>query len=159
MRVNQHRNPWHAKRCLQFFMFLSSTVRILCHGMGTSQARYFSTPMHEIMQSEVYLKVNQYNEIFVAYAGKDTDLRSNDYITHADGIRVLSGGLEEFLESGEEEVLVPVVDDALQKQGGYKLTGFVMLQAAHPRKLFSRRGEVVFDLEEGGPAPSMKLGG
>jgi hypothetical protein len=117
--------------------------------------------MHEIAQTELYLTINDNHEVIVSYAGKGVDLRPNDYITHADGVRILTGkpgGLEEFLRSGEKEAVVPIVDDDDTKFGGQRLKGFMLLQAVQPRKLVSRRGEVFYDMEEGGPAPSMKLG-
>jgi hypothetical protein len=124
-------------------------------------AKYIHTPMHEIAQTELYLTINDNHEVIVSYAGKGVDLRPNDYITHADGVRILTGkpgGLEEFLRSGEKEAVVPIVDDDDTKFGGQRLKGFMLLQAVQPRKLVSRRGEVFYDMEEGGPAPSMKLG-
>ena len=87
-----------------------------------------------------------------------TDLRPSDYLTHADGIRILTGGLDSFVASGEKEAVLPLVDEDDVRHGGYRLKGFMLLQSVQPRKLSTRRGEVVFDLEEGGPAPSMKLG-
>jgi len=79
-------------------------------------------------------------------------------LTHADGIRILTGGLDSFVSSGEKEAVLPLVDEDDFKHGGYRLKGFMLLQTVHPRKLSTRRGEVFFDPEEGGPAPSMKLG-
>lgn len=133
----------------------------LTGGDSSIGPRYFNTPMHEIAQTELYLAMNDNHEVVVAYAGKGVDLKPNDYITHADGVRLLSGwpgGIQEFLESGEKEAVVPVVDDNDTKFGGHRLKGFMLLQAVQPRKLGSRRGEIHFDMEEGGPAPSMKLG-
>lgn len=133
----------------------------LTGGDSSVGPRYFSTPMHEITQTELYLAMNENHEVVVSYAGIGVDLKPNDYITHADGIRLLSGwpgGLQEFLESGEQEAVVPVVDDDDIKFGGHRLKGFMLLQAVQPRKLGTRRGEIHFDMEEGGPAPSMKLG-
>jgi hypothetical protein len=117
--------------------------------------------MHEISQTELYLAMNENHEVVVSYAGKGVDLKPNDYVTHADGIRLLTGwpgGLEEFLQSGEKEAVIPIVDDDDTKFGGSRLKGFMLLQSVQPRKLGSRRGDIYFDLEEGGPAPSMKLG-
>lgn len=79
--------------------------------------------MHEIMQTELYLSVNNYQEIVVSYSGKGTDMRPNDYITHADGIRILTGGLDDFMKSGEKEAVVPVIDEDDFKYGGYRLKG------------------------------------
>lgn len=130
-------------------------------GAATEPARYFHTPMHEIGQTELYLTMNEHQEVIVSYAGKGVDLRPNDFITHADGIRLLTGwpgGIDEFLQSGEKEAVVPVVDDTDEKHGGLRLKGFMLVQAVNPRKLGSRRGDIQFDMNEGGPAPSMKLG-
>ena len=95
--------------------------------------------------------MTQYGEIVVAYTGKGADLRPDDYVTHADGVKILTGSLQEFLESGVKETVVPVVDDDDVKFGGKRLLGFVMLQSVMPRKLGTRRGEVEFDMEEGNP--------
>ena len=70
----------------------------------------------------------------MTFAGRGSDLRPKDFLTHADGIRVLSGriaasrsryqrltvapgGLQAFLDSGEREVIVPIVDDSEVKFG------------------------------------------
>ena len=107
--------------------------------------------MHEILHNSLYLTMTQYGEIVVAYTGKGADLRPDDYVTHADGVKILTGSLQEFLESGVKETVVPVVDDDDVKFGGKRLLGFVMLQSVMPRKLGTRRGEVEFDVEEGNP--------
>mmetsp|Transcript_15054 Transcript_15054/g.25064 ORF Transcript_15054/g.25064 Transcript_15054/m.25064 type:complete len:379 (-) Transcript_15054:580-1716(-) len=125
---------------------------------GSGSTRYFQTPMHEIAQTELYLSVNEYKEVIVTYAGRGTDLRPNDYLTHADGVRILSGGIDDFVKSGEREAVVPVVNDDDTQHGGSRLLGFMLLSNTSPRKLSSRRGEIEFDFEEGGPAPSMKVG-
>lgn len=147
-------------------MWLNSLlVLALCLGCACSAsevgARYFHTPMHEISQTQLYLTLNEHQEVVVSYAGKDVDLRPNDYITHADGIRILTGwpnGLDDFLQSGEKEAVVPIVDEDDEQFGGQRLKGFMLISAVRPRKLSFRRGEVQFDMEEGGPAPTMKLG-
>lgn len=124
-------------------------------------ARYIHTPMHEISQTQLYLTMNEHQEVVVSYAGKGVDLKPNDYITHADGIRILTGwpnGVDDFLQSGEKEAVVPIVDEDDEMYGGQRLKGFMLLTAIQPRKLSTRRGEILFDHEEGGPAPTMKLG-
>lgn len=120
--------------------------------------RYFHTPMHEVMQHTLYVKTTSFDEVVVAYADKGSDLRENDYLTHADGVRILNGGLQSFLKSGDKEAIVPIIEESDSQHGGSKFLGFVLVQVVQPRKLSTRRGEVVFDLEEGGPAPTMNLG-
>ncbi len=110
--------------------------------------KYINIHVHEILENQVYLSITEFGEIIVTFSGKEVDLKTNDLITHADGIRILSGGLVDFLKSAESEVMV----------GGSRLTGFVKLTSAKPRKLSSRRGDIVFDMNEGGPAPAMNLG-
>lgn len=51
-----------------------------------------------------------------------------------------------------------MVDSEDTKFGGAKLLGFVMIQSVIPRKLASRRGDIEYDFEEGGPAPLMEVG-
>lgn len=110
---------------------------------------YNQIPMHEVLQNNLYLTLTQFGEIVVAYTGKGADLKPDDYVTHADGVKILTGSLQEFLESGVRETVVPVVDDDDVKYGGKRLLGFVMIQSVMPRKLGTRRGEIEFDLEEG----------
>lgn len=151
----------YASQALLLRWLLISISLVSLSGSEQRGAKYIHTPMHEIAQTELYLTINDNHEVIVSYAGKGVDLRPNDYITHADGVRILTGkpgGLEEFLRSGEKEAVVPIVDDDDTKFGGQRLKGFMLLQAVQPRKLVSRRGEVFYDMEEGGPAPSMKLG-
>ena len=106
-------------------------------------------PMHEVFQNSLYLTLTQYGEIVVTYTGKGADLKPDDYVTHADGVKILTGSLQSFLESGVRETVVPVVDDDDIKYGGKRLLGFVMMQSVMPRKLGTRRGEIEYDLEEG----------
>lgn len=110
---------------------------------------YNQIPMHEILQNSLYVTLTQFGEIIVTYTGKGADLKPDDYVTHADGIKVLTGSVQEFLESGLREAVVPVVDDSDVKYGGKRLLGFVMIQSVIPRKIFTRRGEIEFDMEEG----------
>jgi hypothetical protein len=114
--------------------------------------------MHEVMQYPVYLRNTGYQEIVVAYGEKGSDLRKDDFLTHADGIRILNGGLDAFLKNGEKEAILPIVDEQDSKYEGNKLLGFVHIQIVSPRKLSTRRGEIAYDMEEGGPPPTMKLG-
>lgn len=110
---------------------------------------YATIPMHEVLQNSMYLTLTQYGEIVVSYTGKGADLRPDDYVTHADGIKIMTGSLQSFLESGVRETVVPVVDDDDVKYGGKRLLGFVMMKSVMPRKLGTRRGEIEFDMEEG----------
>lgn len=108
----------------------------------------------------------------MTYASLGSDVRPNDYITHADGIKLLTGGISSFLSryysftlrllashhtsiliiwrrSNLKEAIVPIVDEHDVKHTGSRLIGFVMIQLVKPRKLASRRGEIAFDLNEG----------
>eukprot|EP01040_Poterioochromonas_malhamensis_P010052 gene10052-10926_t len=140
---------------------MSSFLILLLIGLlrhGHAEPRYSHLPLHELMQQSIYLKTTVHEEVVIATADKGSDLRPDDFVTHADGIRILNGGLDHFLKSGEKEAIVPVVDETDVKHGGNKLLGFVLIQSVTPRKLSTRRGEIVVDLEEGGPPPTMKLG-
>ncbi len=140
---------------------MSSFLILLLIGLlrhGHAEPRYSHLPLHELMQQSIYLKTTVHEEVVIATADKGSDLRPDDFVTHADGIRILNGGLDHFLKSGEKEAVVPVVDETDVKHGGNKLLGFVLIQSVTPRKLSTRRGEIVVDLEEGGPPPTMKLG-
>lgn len=137
---------------------LSAMICGMVSGDSSNGPRYFHTPMHEVAQNNLFLKTTKHEEIVVAYAERGSDLREGDYLTHADGIRVLNGGLLSFLKSGDKEAVVPIVDEQDTQHGGAKFLGFVLVQVVQPRKLSTRRGEVVFDLEEGGPPPTLNLG-
>jgi len=50
------------------------------------------------------------------------------YRTHADGVKLLTGGISSFLESNLREAIVPIVDEDDIKFDGAKLLGFVMIQ-------------------------------
>ena len=121
-------------------------------------AKFYNTPMHEVSQFPTYLGTSENGEVVVTYSGKGADLHPDDYITHADEVRLLTGSLSDFLASGQREAAIPIVDDEDVKFGGSRLLGFVMIQSILPRKLQSRRGEIEFDLEEGGPAPDIQVG-
>ena len=121
-------------------------------------ARWFNVPMAELLNANVYLATTAHDELVVRYAPSGCDLVRDDYITHADSIRLLTGGLDSFLKSGEKEVVAPVVDDSDAMHGGHRLLGFVRIEAVTPRRLGARRGDISFDLEEGGPAPSIQIG-
>lgn len=136
------------------FLFLGHLLVFYCQ----ESAKYLTVPTHEIYQHVSHLSVNEHDEMVVTFAGKGSDIRPNDFLTHADGVRILTGGLKAFLDSGEREVIVPIVDDSDVKFGGSKLVGFVMLQAVTPRKLSYRRGDIVYDMEEGGPEPELTVG-
>ena len=72
---------------------------------------------------------------------------ANDLV---DGVRLLVGGMSGFLSSGAKEAVVPIVDDEDIRAGGAKLMGFVVVQLVRPRKLSVRRGELSYDMNEGG---------
>lgn len=132
---------------------------IVCQTMyDPDSVKFFTVPMHEVSESDIYLGFSEYGEMVVTYAGKGSDLRPDDYITHADGVRMLSGGLTEFIKSGQREAMVPIVNDDDTQFGGAKLLGFVRIQTLVPRKINARRGEIPFDFDEGGPAPTLQVG-
>ena len=120
--------------------------------LGQQDARYFTIPF-DVKEDQVYLSASNFGEAVVAFAGKGSDLRPNDYITHVDTARILSGGLKEFLVNGEREAVVPIVDDEDVQYGGGRLLGFVKLQVVVPMRLSARRGEIAFDMTEGGLIP------
>ncbi|RYG58622.1 hypothetical protein EON64_21125 [archaeon] len=126
--------------------------------LAADAPRYFHVPTLEMMQGEVYLKQTEHFETVIANAPRGSDLHTGDYVTHADGIRVLNGGLAAFLKNGDLEAILPIVDEEDEQFGGQRLSGFVLVQVVHPRKLSTRRGEVVLDPEEGGPPPTLSLG-
>ena len=121
-------------------------------------ARFFNIPMHEVSQFPLYLGISEHGEVVVTFSGKGADLHPDDYVTHADDVKLLSGSLSDFLTSGTREAVIPIVDDEDIKFGGSKLLGFVMIQSILPRKLQARRGEILYDMEEGGPAPDIQVG-
>ena len=139
------------------YLFVTCLL-VICYSAQDIGAKFYNTPMHEVSQYPVYLGLSPLGEIVVTYTGKGSDLRPDDYITHSDDVKILSGSLASFLASGDREAILPIVDDEDNKFGGSKLLGFVMIQSILPRKLQSRRGEIAYDMEEGGPAPEIQVG-
>ena len=120
-------------------------------------AKYFSVSMHEVNNSALYLSTTNFGEIVVNKAGRGLDFAQNDYVTHADGTRLIAGGLDTFWSSGETEIVVPIVDSN-DGGGGAKLIGFVKLLRFYPSKISARRGDIEYDMEEGGPPPTLQVG-
>ena len=143
---------------IAFVCILAGTGLGQSDGEEPAAARHFQVPMAEILQQPLYLSTNGADELVVKYSGPGVDLANGDYLYEADGVRILNGGLSSFLGSGEKEVLVPVIDSDDSQHGGQRLLGFVMLQSVIPRKIKARRGELTYDLEEGGAAPNMQIG-
>ena len=75
------------------------------------QAKFRTTPLHDLEDIKIYLTNSQYGETQVSHASVGSDFRPNDYVTHADGVRLLTGGISGFLASGLKEAIVPIVDD------------------------------------------------
>ncbi len=119
-------------------------------------AKYFSVSMHEVNNSALYLSTTNFGEIVVTKAGRGLDFAQNDYITHADGTRLIAGGLDTFWSSGETEIVVPIVDS--NDGDGAKLIGFVKILRFYPSKISARRGDIEYDMEEGGPPPTLQVG-
>lgn len=149
---------WNRKLLVLLVVLYSLAIGGLCAYTPPDGPRYFHTPMLEIMDKDVYLTQTDHQETIISFAGKGADLHVGDYLTHADGVRILNGGLKAFLKNGDGEAIVPIIDEEDIKHGGNRLIGFVLVQVVNPRKLSTRRGEVVLDFEEGGPAPTMNLG-
>ncbi len=124
------------------------------------QTKHIPIPMAEILQQTIYVSANEEGELQIRYASQGSDLREGDYMALADNTRILNGGLDTFLSSGEKEVIVPVIDDTDRKYSGVRFLGFVQLQNYIPRKVTIRRGEAetLWDMDEGGPAPTMQVG-
>jgi hypothetical protein len=142
-------------------LFFDVVFLLICFFVQSAHSippRYNHVPIHEAMQHSIYLHTTKFEEITVSYSERGSELKPGDYLTHADGIRVLNGGLGDFLKSGEKEIIVPIVEEGDEKFGGKRLLGFVLIQPVTPRKISIRRGEIEYDLDEGGPPPTMKLG-
>eukprot|EP01041_Mallomonas_annulata_P010676 gene10676-22283_t len=103
---------------------------------------FLQTPYLDIFKGEVYVTISEFKEVIVAYADPVTSLAMKDYITLADDKRILSGSFQDFIESGDKEIIVPMIDDEDHKHGGYRLLGFVSMKSYIPRKLHCRRGDI-----------------
>ena len=142
-----------------FISIIFASFVIYVRTTEVQKARYMTVPTHDIIKQDVYLKMTENEELVVTHSevidiskntlSGSTTLRANDYITHADGILMLSGGLESFLSSGSREVVVPVIEQTKAINNGHKLLGFVILKPFVPMKLSIRRGEIEFDMNEG----------
>jgi hypothetical protein len=142
----------------QFLIFIILNIFSIYAYDEKNNKKIYNTPAIELMQSEIYLSVSRYGETIVAYSSKGTDLKTDDYLTHVDGIRLKTGSINEILLENEKEIVMPILDDKDLKFGGKKLKGFITVKYVEPRRITSRRGEIFFDLEEGGSPPTLKLG-
>ena len=168
-KFQQRIRPWRIQFLLKMehtaFFLLGCLFALLLHVSAEEdamqpKARHFTVPMAEIMQHSLYISANADGELQIRHASRGSDLKEGDYLAEAGGTRLLNGGLDTFLSSGEKEVIVPVVDDTDQQHGGMRLLGFVQMQSVIPRSIGARRGEVdsLWDMEEGGAAPTMHIG-
>lgn len=119
---------------------------------------YFSIPFHDHELDGLYMTLSPHGEVVVSKSSRGSDLRPSDYITHIDGYRILAGGLDAFVKSGESEVAVPIVDTNNLSLGGAKLAGFVLLSTINPKKISVRRGEISFDMNEQGGQTNLHTG-
>ena len=118
---------------------------------------YGNFAVERLLDQAIYLTTTANEEIVVTSLDVSTNrhLQPLDYLTHVNGIKILSGGLAEFLRNGEKEAIIPVIDDADEKEGGNRLLGFVKLTpftaisgAADKADIQYRRGDIVYDSSE-----------
>ena len=118
---------------------------------------YGNFAVDRLLDQAIYLTTTANEEIVVTSLDATTNrhLQPLDYLTHVNGIKILSGGLAEFLRNGEKEAVIPVIDDADEKEGGNRLLGFVKLTpftattgAADKADIQYRRGDIVYDNSE-----------
>lgn len=116
---------------------------ILLSGICKANPNYIESPTHELLKSEAYISVTKNNEFVVTHiSGTGLNLMPDDYILRTDKKRMLSGSLQQFMESSEKEAVVPVVDNEDEKNGGFRLLGFVIVRQYLPRSIHFRRGEI-----------------
>lgn len=144
-------------------MMLLSILLIICFydlicSYENEDARYVMVNYHEAMKQDLYLATSPHNEVVITYTDTNMQdksiptsslLRARDYLTHVDGIPILTTSIAEFIQSGSKEVVIPVVDDEFSRNNGHKLVGFVIIQPITPRKISVRRGEILYDQTEG----------
>jgi len=129
-----------------------------CDASISGAPTYFSIPFHDAELQGLYLTLSPHGEVVVSKSSRGSDLRPSDYITHIEGYRILAGGLDAFVRSGEIEVAVPLVDTGSLEMGGAKVTGFVLMSALNPKKVSARRGELIFDMNEQGGQTNLHTG-
>ena len=55
--------------------------------------------MAECLQSPIYLTQNEFGGDNCTSYTRGSDFVENDYLTHADDVRILNGGLDSFIKS------------------------------------------------------------
>lgn len=109
----------------------------------------FATEQLANPQTQIYLTASANEEIVVTSASHH--ILPQDYLTHVNGIKILSGGLAAFLRNGEKEAVIPVIDDEDEREGGSRLLGFIKLIPFTPTEKFDisyRRGDIDYDGSE-----------
>ena len=143
-------------------LVLLLALAFLPAAMAAAAVHYGTLGLDGLTDQAIYLTATPDDEIVVT--SMDTvspqGLQQRDYLTHINGVKVLSGGLADFLKNQEEEAVIPVIDDADEhpEGGGSRLIGFVKLVAvpvASRLDIRYRRGDVVYDVTETAVAGSI----
>jgi hypothetical protein len=95
---------------------------------------YSNFTLDNVIEQKIYLKVTENEEIVVVAAESVVNAKPN-YVTHVDGIKILSGGLSAFLLTNDFNLaVIPIIDDEDIFNGGNRLLGFIKLETFRKEK-------------------------
>jgi hypothetical protein len=118
--------------------FGASIVIAICFLQYSSALRnlpvYSNFTLDNALEQKIYLKVTENEEIIVVAAENIVNAQPN-YVTHVDGIKILSGGLTAFLLKNDFNLAaIPIIDDEDIFNGGNRLLGFIKLETFRKEK-------------------------
>ena len=96
----------------------------------------------DIYKNKYYVAMNNSSQVVVNYAEPQGELLTFDQIVLADGKFMFQGSIQAFLESENQESVVPIVDNSDEIKGGQRLLGFVILKQFVPKTITVNRGPV-----------------
>jgi hypothetical protein len=149
LRVERRRTMGIVDCFLRMLLVIHFSYPALLTQALNEGSKYFTVP-YDSNGDQIYLGITEFGETVVTHAARGSDLRQSDYLSHIDGFKILSGGLKNFLANDEREAVIPIVDDEDTQDGGGRLLGLLKVQIIKPSRLSVRRGEIIFDMNEGG---------
>lgn len=96
---------------------------------------YSNFTLDNLIEQKIYLKVSENEEIVVAIAAENNGSSQPNYVTHVDGLKILSGGLAAFfLNNDFDSAAIPIIDDEDILNGGNRLLGFIKIETFKKEK-------------------------
>jgi len=94
----------------------------------------------DIYKNKYYVAMNNTSQVVVSHAEQNGQLLPSDQIILVDGKMMFPGSIQAFLESENQESVVPIVDNSDESRGGQRLLGFVILRQFVPKAITVNRG-------------------